>query len=64
MTRDAREQNTNFGGVFSFWDRLHGTYKAKPDLGHQNMEIGLVDERRPTCLQRGWVLLSPFRKLS
>lgn len=58
------EQNTNFAGVFSFWDRLLGTYKAEPDQDHQNMEIGLGDERRPICLRLDWMLLSPFRKSS
>lgn len=56
------EQNSNFSGVFSFWDRLFGTYQAEPARGHTAMDIGLADERRPICLRLGWMLLAPFRK--
>lgn len=35
------ELNSNFGGLFSFWDRLFGTYTREPAAGHEAMEIGL-----------------------
>ncbi len=35
------EQNRNFGFVFSWWDRLFGTYLAEPAQGHEQMGVGL-----------------------
>lgn len=36
-----KETNSNFGFNISCWDRLFGSYIAQPNLGHDNMEIGL-----------------------
>lgn len=52
------ETNSNFGFSFSWWDRLGGTYRAQPTLGHVGMEIGLSDYRTPLSLGR--LLLLPF----
>ncbi|RWU05397.1 sterol desaturase family protein [Pseudodesulfovibrio sp. S3] len=38
---NMREANMNFGFNFPWWDRMFGTYKAQPDLGHEAMNIGL-----------------------
>ena len=38
---DMREANMNFGFNFPWWDRMFGSYKAQPDLGHDHMKIGL-----------------------
>ncbi|MBF0589060.1 MAG: sterol desaturase family protein [Magnetococcales bacterium] len=35
------EANSNFGFNLSLWDRLFGTYRAQPKLGHEKMEIGV-----------------------
>ena len=35
------ETNSNFGFNLPWWDRLFGTYRAQPALGHENMTIGL-----------------------
>ncbi|MGV6826445.1 MAG: sterol desaturase family protein [bacterium] len=44
---EDHEANSNFGFNLPWWDRLFGTYKAQPDLGHQEMEIGLKALRDP-----------------
>ena len=38
-----REQNTNFGVIFSCWDRLFGTYLQDPTRGHAEMGVGLPE---------------------
>lgn len=37
----AKETNSNFGFSLPWWDRLLGTYRAQPSLGHERMEIGI-----------------------
>jgi sterol desaturase/sphingolipid hydroxylase (fatty acid hydroxylase superfamily) len=39
----ANESNLNFGGVFSFWDRLFGTFVNKSALEHSNLYFGLLE---------------------
>ncbi len=55
----AVETNANFGFSFSCWDRVCGTYRAHPALGHRRMDIGLSDHRTPLTLGR--LLLFPFQ---
>jgi sterol desaturase/sphingolipid hydroxylase (fatty acid hydroxylase superfamily) len=53
------ETNSNFGGLFSCWDRLFGTYVDTPRAGHEDMAIGLpefLDERH---LRLRWMLANP-----
>ena len=35
------EANSNFGFSLPWWDRLFGTYRDQPRLGHQDMTIGI-----------------------
>lgn len=35
------ETDSNYGQVFSFWDRIFGTYAAAPRAGYGAMQIGL-----------------------
>ena len=35
------ETDSNYGEVFTWWDRLFGTYTATPKLGHAGMTIGI-----------------------
>jgi sterol desaturase/sphingolipid hydroxylase (fatty acid hydroxylase superfamily) len=37
------ETDSNYGVVFSFWDRLFGTYSEAPHAGYDAMRIGLDD---------------------
>lgn len=57
---DSLEMNRNFGFNSPWWDRLFGTYKPQPDLGHEKMNIGLTifRERKYRSLAR--MLLMPF----
>lgn len=55
----AVETNANFGFSFSWWDRICGTYRAHPALGHRRMDIGLSDYRTPLLLSQ--LLLLPFQ---
>ena len=56
------ETNSNFGFNLSWWDRLLGTYRDQPRLGHEGMTIGIRDFRRPR--QVSWLpglMALPFR---
>jgi sterol desaturase/sphingolipid hydroxylase (fatty acid hydroxylase superfamily) len=57
-----RETNSNFGFNLPLWDRIGGTYRDQPSMGHDAMTIGLtrfLEAKRQTFL---WMLLLPFRK--
>jgi sterol desaturase/sphingolipid hydroxylase (fatty acid hydroxylase superfamily) len=57
----ASETNSNYGFALSVWDRLFGTYRARPARGHDAMTLGLPLFRAPG--DRGYLslLLSPLR---
>ncbi len=57
---NMHEANTNYGFNFPWWDRMFGTYKAQPDLGHIEMHIGLNIFREPKYLQLKQMLAIPF----
>ena len=57
---DMREANMNYGFNFPWWDRLFGTYKAQPDLGHGNMIIGLNIFRDTAFVRLHKMLTIPF----
>lgn len=40
-SRIMRETNSNYGFNLSIWDRVFGTYRDKPELGHRGMRIGV-----------------------
>ena len=57
-----RETNSNFGFNLPWWDRIGGTYREQPSMGHDAMTIGLtqfLEAKRQTFL---WMLLLPFRE--
>ncbi len=54
------EQDSNYGAVFPFWDKLMRTYRPQPAAGHQGMTIGLPDMRDEKCLGLSWMLTAPF----
>lgn len=55
------ETNSNFGFNLSVWDRLFGTYRAAPALGHAGMTIGLEGLRNPREVDRlDGMLCLPF----
>lgn len=55
------ETDRNFGFCFPWWDRLLGTYRARPRDGHEAMTIGLPAFRDPAELSLPRLLTQPFR---
>jgi len=57
---DLSEANSNFGTVFSFWDRLFGTYLATPKRNYSLFQCGVkgVDEKQANDF--GWLFISPL----
>jgi sterol desaturase/sphingolipid hydroxylase (fatty acid hydroxylase superfamily) len=54
------EQNSNFGFNLPWWDRLFGTYGARPSHPHEVMPLGVSDVPDPGSL---WGLIRlPFRR--
>jgi sterol desaturase/sphingolipid hydroxylase (fatty acid hydroxylase superfamily) len=54
------ETNRNFGFNLPWWDRLLGTFWAKPMHGHESMTLGLEQFRDPARLNLTGMLLLPF----
>nr|WP_272913401.1 sterol desaturase family protein [Desulfomonile tiedjei] len=54
------ETNSNFGFNLPWWDRLMGTYRDQPRLGHEGMTIGLNQFRDPSRLTLLGILALPF----
>jgi sterol desaturase/sphingolipid hydroxylase (fatty acid hydroxylase superfamily) len=61
---DHVEGNSNFSNMFSFWDRLFGTYVDQPAAGHDRMEFGLMEVRDRAQLTLPRLLAQPFVDLS
>ena len=57
---DPRETNSNFGFNLSVWDRLLGTYRAQPALGHDAMTIGIEQFREPGASRIDRLVIQPF----
>jgi sterol desaturase/sphingolipid hydroxylase (fatty acid hydroxylase superfamily) len=55
-----RETNSNFGFNFPWWDRIFGTYRAQPVMGHEKMTIGLAQFRESRKNNLLHMLLMPF----
>jgi sterol desaturase/sphingolipid hydroxylase (fatty acid hydroxylase superfamily) len=59
-SQDMREGNANFSNVFSWWDRLFGTYLDQPAAGHDGMAFGVVELAERKHLTLPWMLAQPF----
>ncbi len=58
---EERETNSNFGFNLPWWDRLLGTYRAQPQMGHEGMTIGLEEFRdKRRCVMLPGMLSIPF----
>jgi sterol desaturase/sphingolipid hydroxylase (fatty acid hydroxylase superfamily) len=57
---DVDEQNTNFGTILPFWDRMFGTYLAEPAAGPDGVRFGLRDLQPGTRLTLAKLLTMPF----
>lgn len=59
-----RETNSNFGFNLPWWDRIAGTYRSHPELGHLAMTIGLKEFRDASMLHLPQLLIQPFTRKS
>jgi len=57
---DCREADSNFGQIFSFWDRLFATY-TRPAPDGSRTEFGIAEFMQPTDQRLTMMLLTPFR---
>jgi len=55
-----KEYNSNFGFNLPWWDRIFKTYRAQPEKGHTEMNIGLANYRDVKKLTLPWLLAIPF----
>jgi sterol desaturase/sphingolipid hydroxylase (fatty acid hydroxylase superfamily) len=54
------ETDSNYGALFTVWDRLFGTFVGEPRGGHAGMTLGLEHWREAKRAQGfGWLLVSP-----
>jgi sterol desaturase/sphingolipid hydroxylase (fatty acid hydroxylase superfamily) len=56
----AAETDSNYGVIFSWWDRLFGTHVAQPLNGHTGMSLGLLEFRESKHQTLPWMLACPF----
>jgi sterol desaturase/sphingolipid hydroxylase (fatty acid hydroxylase superfamily) len=61
-SQEIRDQNTNFGTVFSLWDKLFGTYYAGLPEGAQPARNGLAEISNGSNLNGAGLLILPFRR--
>ena len=54
------ESSSNFGFNLPWWDRLFGTYRARPRLGHDAMTIGVDAFRSAQDLRLDRLLVQPL----
>jgi sterol desaturase/sphingolipid hydroxylase (fatty acid hydroxylase superfamily) len=54
------EHSNNFGFNFPWWDRLFGTYRAQPTMGHDSMQIGIEDFNDQRSIEFFPALAQPF----
>jgi len=57
---NVRETNSNYGFNLSWWNRRFGTYKDRPEKGHEDMVIRLAQFRDPQKLSLWHILVMPF----
>ena len=57
---NKEETNSNYAVVFSFWDRLHRTFKA--NVKQEQIIIGLPEYRNADQMTGGYLLSMPFKK--
>jgi sterol desaturase/sphingolipid hydroxylase (fatty acid hydroxylase superfamily) len=60
----VEEQNGNFGTIFSFWDRLFGTYVPSLAADEAKARWGLADVADGSNLNAARLLTLPFRPIS
>ncbi len=56
----VEQASSNYGAVFSVWDRLFGTYTNLSRAQHDNIVFGVRELPRRECLQPAAMLLTPW----
>jgi sterol desaturase/sphingolipid hydroxylase (fatty acid hydroxylase superfamily) len=56
----GRENRSNLGNIFSWWDRMFGTYVDQPAAGHDGIAFGLAEFSERKHLTLPWMLAQPF----
>ena len=59
-SEDGREGNSNFGTIFSWWDRLFGTYLERAAADEAAFKFGLEEFQEPKHQTLPWMLAQPF----
>lgn len=59
-SRHPADLATNYGLVFSVWDRLFGTYRSEPEYGEKGIEFGIDRLREPYYQRLDRMLWLPF----
>jgi sterol desaturase/sphingolipid hydroxylase (fatty acid hydroxylase superfamily) len=57
------ETDSNYGSVFTLWDRIFGTYRAAPTSGYEMLQIGLQEIRDDRASNFWWQIKSPALQL-
>jgi sterol desaturase/sphingolipid hydroxylase (fatty acid hydroxylase superfamily) len=57
---EIEEQNSNFGAILPWWDRLLGTYVPHPRDGHERLKFGLEEFGTDAKLTLGRLVVMPF----
>jgi sterol desaturase/sphingolipid hydroxylase (fatty acid hydroxylase superfamily) len=55
------QANSNYGAVFSVWDRLFGTYTSLSRGQHDRLAFGVRELPRRDCLKLSAMFLTPWR---
>lgn len=58
-----RESNSNYANLLTWWDRLFGTYAARPEVGYVDMQLGIACARSPHDVSLPKLLMLPFRRI-
>jgi sterol desaturase/sphingolipid hydroxylase (fatty acid hydroxylase superfamily) len=59
-SQDQAETDSNFASLFSFWDRIFGTFRLRPDP--ENIRLGLAGFAQPEFQTWGGLWKTPFRE--
>jgi sterol desaturase/sphingolipid hydroxylase (fatty acid hydroxylase superfamily) len=57
------ETDSNYGSVFTLWDRLFGTYRQGPIAGYEAFQIGLKEIRDERAWNLWWQIKSPALRI-
>ena len=57
------EYSNNFGFNFPWWDRIFGTYQAQPELGHEEMHVGITELQDSESIEYLALLSQPFKRV-